>query len=497
MANKLYVITNKIGSNEKKVEIIKKFPYLTCCQWLCYYILVTAGSFIIIFKGGFRMGFFEKCFKLKENNTTVKTEIYAGLTTFMTMAYILIVNPNILGATGMNTGAVLTATAVASAIGTFCMAFFANYPFALAPGMGLNAYFAFTVVGQMGYSWQVALAAVFVEGIIFILLSLVNVREMIFNAIPTNLKAATSVGIGLFIAFIGMQNAGIIVDSATLVALGDVKNISVALALIGTVITMVFVIKRLKGALLWGILATYVLGILCQITGIYVVNPEAGMNSLLPNGIISLPPSISPVLFKMDFSSIGSLEFVVIIFSFLFVDLFDTLGTLIGVSTKAGFLNKEGKLPRIKGALMADAIGTTAGAALGTSTVTTFVESASGVSDGGRTGMTSFVVGIFFLIALIFTPIISVIPSFATAPALIVVGLFMIEQVGKIEFSDYTEGFPAFITILMMVVAYSISEGLVFGVISYVLLKLLTGKAKDLNPVIVIIAILFFIKLIS
>lgn len=443
------------------------------------------------------MSFFEGCFKLKENGTNVKTEIYAGLTTFMTMAYILIVNPNILGATGMNAGAVLTATAVASALGTFCMAFFANYPFALAPGMGLNAYFAFTVVGQMGYSWQMALTAVFVEGLIFILLSLVNVREMIFNAIPKNLKSATSVGIGLFIAFIGMQNAGIIVDSATLVALGDVKSISVALALIGTIITMIFVIKKVKGALLWGILATYILGIVCQLAGIYVVNPEAGMNSLIPSAIVSLPPSIEPVFFKLQFEHIFSLDFIVIIFSFLFVDLFDTLGTLIGVSSKAGFLDKEGKLPRIKGALMSDAVATTAGAVLGTSTVTTFVESASGVSDGGRTGLTSFVVGIFFIVALIFTPIISVIPSFATAPALITVGLFMIEQVAKIDFSDYTEGFPAFITILMMVVAYSISEGLVFGVLSYVLLKLFTGKAKDLNLVIVIIAILFFIKLLA
>lgn len=443
------------------------------------------------------MSFLESCFKLKEHNTSVRTEVLAGLTTFMTMAYILIVNPNILGATGMDSGAVLTATAVASAIGTFCMAFFANYPFALAPGMGLNAYFAYTVVLQNGYSWQVALAAVFVEGLIFILLSLVNVREMIFNSIPKNLKASVSVGIGLFIAFIGMQNAGIIVGGATLVELGDVRNISVALALIGTIITVIFVVKKIKGALLWGILATYVLGIICQLAGLYVVNPEAGVYSLIPGGIVSMPPSISPVLFKMDFSSVATLDFVIVIFSFLFVDLFDTLGTLIGVSTKAGFLDKDGKLPKIKGALMADAVATTAGACLGTSTVTTFVESASGVADGGKTGLTSFIVGLLFLVALIFTPIIQVIPSFATAPALIVVGLFMLENVGKIEFSDYTEGFPAFITILMMVVAYSISEGLVFGVLSYVLLKVFSGRAKELNPVIIVIGILFFIKLIA
>lgn len=439
----------------------------------------------------------EKVFKLKANNTTAKTEIFAGITTFMTMAYILVVNPSILGATGMDAGAVLTATAIASFIGTACMALFANYPFALGPGMGLNAYFAFTVVLQYGYTWQVALGAVFVEGLVFILLSLINVREAIFNSIPKNLKAATSVGIGLFIAFIGLQNAGIIVgNSSTLVALGDVHTVSVALALIGTIITVALVIRKVRGALLLGILITWLLGVICQLTGLYVVNPDAGMFSLIPTQIFSLPPSIKPVFMKMDFHAGNILDFVVIVFSFLFVDLFDTLGTLIGVSHKAGFLDKEGKLPRIKGALMADAVGTTAGAVLGTSTVTTFVESASGVSDGGRTGLTSFVAGLLFLVSLIFTPIITVIPSFATAPALIVVGLFMLENVTNIEFSDYTEGFPAFMTILMMIVAYSISEGLVFGMLSYILLKVLSGRAKELNPVIIIIGILFFIKLI-
>ncbi|MBS4959898.1 MAG: NCS2 family permease [Clostridiales bacterium] len=443
------------------------------------------------------MGFLESTFKLKENNTNVRTEIYAGLTTFMTMAYILVVNPNILGATGMDPGAILTATAVAAAIGTFCMAFFSNYPFALAPGMGLNAYFAFTVVLQKGYSWEMALAAVFIEGIIFIVLSMFNVREAMFNAIPKNMKSAVSVGIGLFIAFIGMQNAGIVVnEDSTLVALGNVKSVPVALALIGVIITVCLVVKKVKGALLWGILITYVIGIVCQLAGIYVVNPEAGMYSLIPSGIISAPPSISPILFKMDFSNVLSLDFVVIICSFLFVDIFDTLGTLIGVSTKAGYLDKDGKLPKIKGALLADAVATTAGACLGTSTVTTFVESASGVSDGGRTGLTSVVAGILFVVALIFTPIITVIPSFATAPALIVVGMFMIEQVGKIEFTDYTEGFPAFITILMMVVTYSISEGIVFGILSYTLLKIFTGRTKDLNPVILVIAVLFLGKLL-
>lgn len=441
------------------------------------------------------MAFLEKFFHLKDNKTTVKTELLAGITTFMTMAYILIVNPSILSATGMDAGAVLTATAIASFIGTACMALMSNYPFALAPGMGLNAYFAFTVVLQNGYSWQSALTAVFIEGLIFILLSLINVREAIFNAIPKNLKAATSVGIGLFIAFIGLQNAHVIVgDASTLVALGDVRTVPVALALIGTIITVALVVRKLRGALLWGILATWILGIICQLTGLYVVGPDTA--SLIPTALISAPPSIMPIAFKLDFSNILTLDFVIIVFSFLFVDLFDTLGTLIGVSTKAGYLDKDGKLPRIKGALLADAIGTTAGACLGTSTVTTFVESASGVTDGGRTGLTSLTCGLLFLVALLFSPIIGAIPTFATAPALIVVGLFMLEGVTKIDFADYTEGFPAFMTILMMVVAYSISQGLVFGVVSYVLLKLLSGRKKELNPVIVIIGILFAIKLI-
>lgn len=442
------------------------------------------------------MNFLESCFKLKQNNTTVKTEIYAGLTTFMTMAYILIVNPSLLSVSSMDSGAVLTATALGSAIGTFCMAALSNYPFALAPGMGLNAYFAYTVVLQMGYSWQMALAAVFVEGIIFIILSLINVREAIFNAIPKNMKSAVSVAIGLYIAFIGMQNAGIIVnEDSTLVTLGNVKDITVFLALVGTIITVVLVAKKVKGALLFGIIITYIIGIICQLTGIYTVNPDAGVYSLIPSGIVSTPPSLAPTFMKMDFSKVLTWDFFIVMFSFLFVDLFDTLGTLIGVSTKAGYLDKDGKLPRIKGALLADAIGTTAGAVLGTSTVTTFIESASGVTEGGRTGLTSAVVGLLFLIALIFSPIIMAIPSFATAPALIVVGLFMIEQVANIDFSDYTEGFPAFITIIMMVVAYSISTGLIFGVISYVLIKLFTGRSKELNPVIVIIAILFVLKL--
>ena len=333
------------------------------------------------------MNWLEKRFRLSENKTTVKTEIFAGITTFMTMAYILVVNPDILSAAGMDTGAVLTATAVASALATFCMAFFSNYPFALAPGMGLNAYFAYTIVLQYGYSWRQALAAVFIEGVVFIILSLANVRELIFDSIPLNLKSAVSVGIGLFIAFIGMQNAGIIVqDEATLVARGSMDNITVVLALIGTVITVVYALKKVRGALLWGILTTYLLGILCQLIGIYQVDPAMGRYSFLPSGIISMPPSLGPGLFQMDFGGIFSLDFIIIAFSLLFVDLFDTLGTLIGVSEKSGFLDEDGKLPKIKGAFLADAIGTTAGAMLGTSTVTTFVESSAGVADGGRTG---------------------------------------------------------------------------------------------------------------
>ena len=443
------------------------------------------------------MDFIEKCFKLKENKTTFKTELMAGLTTFMTMAYILVVNPSILSTTGMDAGALLTATCIASALGTFFMAFFANYPFVLAPGMGLNAYFAFTICAQKGYSWHVALAAVFIEGIIFIILSAINVREAIFNAIPANMKKAVSVGIGMYIAFIGLKNAGVVINNAsTCVSLGDVKTVPVALALIGTIITLVLVIRKVKGALLVGILITWILGIICQLAGVYVVDVEAGVYSLIPTGLISAPPSIAPIAGKLSFSGISIFDFIVVIFAFLFVDLFDTLGTLIGVSTKAGFLDKEGKLPRIMGALFADALATTVGAVLGTSTVTTFVESASGVSDGGRSGLTALTAGVLFLVALLFSPILTTIPSFATTPALVVVGLMMVENVRDIDFSDYTEGFPAFMTILMMVVCYSISEGLVFGVISYVLLKLFGGKKNELNPVIVIIAILFFLKLI-
>lgn len=439
----------------------------------------------------------ERKFKLKENKTTIKTEVMAGITTFMTMAYILIVNPGILSATGMDFNALITATALAAAVGTFAMALFANYPFALAPGMGLNAYFAYVVVLQMGYSWQLALTAIFIEGILFILLSLFKVREALFNAIPKTLKLAVSVGIGLFITFIGLQNAKIIVNNdATLVGLGDIKNITTVLALFGIIFTVFLLVKKVKGAILWGILATYLVGLVCQLTGLYVVNPELGMFSLIPAGILSTPPSLSPIFFKFEFSQVLSVNFLMVIFTFLFVDLFDTLGTLIGVSTKAGFLNEKGELPQIKEALLADAIATTAGAIFGTSTTTTYVESASGVADGGRTGLTSLTTGVLFLLALVFSPVISVIPSFATAPALIIVGLFMIEHVVDIDFTDYTEGLPAFLTILMMPMAYSISDGLAFGGISYVLIKLLSGRKKEIHPVMYVVSLLFLVYII-
>lgn len=390
----------------------------------------------------------EKFFKLSDNGTDVKTEVMAGITTFMTMAYILAVNPSIMAAAGMDQGAVFTATALASLIGTLLMAFLANYPFALAPGMGLNAYFAYTVVLGMGYSWQVALTAVFAEGIIFIILSLTNVREAIFNAIPQNLKAAVSVGIGLFIAFIGLQNAKIVIGGSTLLQLFSVENynlvngveasfqdvgITVLLAIIGIIITGILVIRNIKGNILWGILITWVLGIICQLAGLYVPNPELGFYGLLPDFSAGLSvPSLEPIFGKLDFSNVFSLNFIVVIFAFLFVDMFDTIGTLIGVSSKANMLDEEGKLPHIKGALLADSVATTAGAVLGTSTTTTFVESASGVSEGGRTGLTAVTTAILFGLALFLSPIFLAIPSFATAPALVVVGFYMLTSLSGI-----------------------------------------------------------------
>ena len=453
----------------------------------------------------------DKLFHLKENHTDVKTEVMAGITTFMTMAYILAVNPNILSASGMDRGSVFTATALSAFIASCLMALLSNYPFVLAPGMGLNAYFTYTVVLGMGYSWQQALAAVFAEGIIFILLSLTNVREAIFNSIPMNLKHAVSVGIGLFIAFIGLQNAKIVVgNDSTLVSILSFKSsvaegtfssqgITVLLALIGILVTAILLAKDVKGSILWGILITWVLGIICQLTHLYVPNADLGYYSLLPDFSSGISvPSMAPTFMKMDFSIVFSLDFVVIMFAFLFVDMFDTLGTLIGVASKADMLDKDGKLPNIKGALLSDAVGTTVGAMCGTSTVTTFVESASGVAEGGRTGLTSIVAGILFALSLLLSPIFLAIPSFATAPALIVVGYLMLTSVTKIDFSDMTEAIPCFIAIIAMPFMYSISEGISMGVISYVVINLITGKAKEkkISALMYILAVLFVLKYI-
>ncbi len=451
----------------------------------------------------------EKFFKLKENNTNVKTEVMAGITTFMTMAYILAVNPSILSETGMDANAVLIATALASFVGTLIMALLANYPFALAPGMGLNAYFAYTVVIGMGYSWQIALLAVFLEGILFIILSLTNVREAIFNAIPMTLKSAVSVGIGLFIAFIGLQDAKLVVNSdATLVTYQPFKEnlesvgVGAVLALIGVLLTAILLIKKVKGGILFGILATWILGMLCELVGIYVPNPDAGMYSTIPSAIVSLDfssfGSTFGQVFKADFSAIKIMDLIVIMFAFLFVDMFDTLGTLIGVASKADMLDKDGKLPRIKPALLADAIATSVGAIFGTSTTTTFVESASGVTEGGRTGLTAVVTGLLFLLSLIFSPLFLAIPSFAIAPALITVGFYMMGSVVKINFDDMSEAIPAFLCIAAMPLAYSISEGITIGVISWTLINLITGKAKEkkISIVMYILTVLFIIKYI-
>lgn len=453
----------------------------------------------------------EKFFKLKENNTNVKTEVLAGFTTFMTMAYILAVNPSILGEV-MNPGGVFIATALASVIGTLLMALLANYPFALAPGMGLNAYFTYTVVFTLGYTWQQALAAVFVEGIIFIILSVTNVREAIFNAIPQTLKYAVSCGIGLFIAFIGLQGANIVVNNdSTLVQFHDftkatfpTAGIGAVLALIGVLITAILLIKKVKGGILIGILATWILGILCEVTGIYKINADAGFYSLLPDFSNGLNlSSLGDVAFKLDFGALsnglkGFGNFMVVVFAFLFVDMFDTIGTLMGVSTKANMLDKNGKLPKIKGALLADAVATSAGALLGTSTTTTYVESATGVSEGGRTGLTSFTTAILFAISIFLSPIFLAIPSFATAPALITVGFYMMGSVLKINFDDMAEAIPAFLCIIAMPFMYSISDGIFFGVISYVIINIITGNAKKkkISILMYILAVLFILKYI-
>ena len=450
----------------------------------------------------------EKLFKLKQHGTTVKTEVVAGITTFMTMAYILAVNTNILADAGMNPNAVLIATAIASFIGTLCMALMANLPFVLSAGMGLNAYLAYTVVLGMGYSWQIALLAVFAEGLIFVILSLTNIREAIFNAIPLTLKRGVSVGIGLFIAFIGLQNAGLAVDASTLVTITSftenfsTQGICALLAVIGLLATAVLHIRKVKGAILIGIVVTWLLGILCQLTGLYAPTPEAGFYSLIPGGIISIDfSSLGQTVgqcFCIDWSAVRPLDFIVVIFAFLFVDLFDTLGTLIGVATKANMLDKDGKLPNVKPALLADAVGTSVGAVLGTSTVTTFVESASGVAAGGRTGLTALVAGILFLLATLFAPLFTAIPSFATAPALIMVGFLMVSSVTEIRFDDdnLVDAIPAYIAIIAMPLFYSISEGISLGIISYVVLNVCTGKAKRVAPLMYILALLFILKYI-
>lgn len=404
----------------------------------------------------------------------------------MTMAYILAVNPDILSETGMDKGAVFTATALASIVATLIMAFVAKLPFALAPGMGLNAFFAFTVVLGMGYSWQFALTAVFIEGIIFLLLTAFNIREIIVNSIPLNMKHSVSAGIGLFIAFIGLHNAGIVTSNpATLVSLGDITSAPAITALIGLILTGVLLALKVKGALLIGIVASTLIGIPLGVTH-------------LPEGIklVSLPPSIDSVFFQFDFSKVFTVDMVVVLFTFLFVDMFDTVGTLVGVSSKAGMLDEKGNVPRAKQALFADAVGTTVGAMLGTSTVTTYVESASGVSEGGRTGLTSLTVAGMFLLALFFAPLFIMIPGAATAPALIMVGLFMLSPIQKIDLNDFTEAIPAFLTIIIMPLTYSIAEGIVFGMLSYVFLKMLTGKFRDLSITMYIIALLFIAKIV-
>ena len=426
----------------------------------------------------------ENFFKLKENNTDARTEVLAGITTFMTMAYILIVNPLILSETGMDKGGVFTATALSSAIATLVMALYAKYPFALAPGMGLNAFFTYSVVLNMHHSWQFALTAVLIEGIIFILLSAVKAREAIFNAIPMNLKNAVSVGIGLFIAFIGLANAGIVEQGGAIVQLGNLKSPTALLAIIGLIITGILLVKKVRGALLIGIIITTIIGIPMKVTA-------------LPTSILSLPPSLKNVAFKfVGWDQILSKDMFVVMFTFLFVDIFDTVGTLVGVSSKADMLDKEGKLPRVSQALMADAIGTVAGACLGTSTVTTYVESASGVAEGGRTGLTSLVTAGLFALSLLFAPIFTIVPGAATAPVLILVGSFMMSSVKKIDFDDFTESIPAFLTIAMMPFTFSIADGMVWGVISYTLLRLFSGRHKEVSLTMYLLSALFVVWLV-
>ena len=444
----------------------------------------------------------EKLFHLKANNTNVKTEVIGGITTFMTMAYILAVNPLILSASGMDSQAILMATALAAFIGTMVMAFAANYPFALAPGLGLNAYFAYTVCGAMGYSWQFALLAVFVEGLVFIVLSVTNIREAIFNAIPLTLKKGVSVGIGLFVAFIGLQNAGLVVnsDSTLVTVINFTENFKTAgigalLAVIGLLITIILYIKKMKGSILVGILATWVLGMVCEGIGLYEGTSLFPAWSEFDLGAIG---KTFGQCFQADVEINGQffINFFVVIFAFLFVDMFDTLGTVIGVANKAKMIDENGKLPRIREVLLADAVATSAGAILGTSTTTTFVESSAGVSEGARTGLASVVTGLLFLVSIFLSPVFIAIPGFATAPALIFVGFLMVMAVTEIDFEDFIEAIPAYLCLIAMPLFYSISEGICLGVISYVVIHLVCGKRKDITPLMYVLAVLFVLKYI-
>lgn len=423
-----------------------------------------------------------KLFGFDPRTMNVKTEILAGITTFLTMAYILAVNPNILGSVGMDKGAVFTTTAIVAVLATLVMALYAKMPFALAPGMGLNAFFAYTVCTTMGYSWQFALAAVFIEGLIFILLTVTNLRDIIVNAIPASLRNAIGPGIGLYIAFIGLKNGGVIVHSdATFVTLGAITHGSGLLSVIGIVLTGVLLILNVRGALLLGILGTALIGIPMGLTAY--------------GGVADIPPSIAPIAFQFDFSRLFTIDMLIVIFTFLFIDMFDTIGTLVGVSTKAGMI-KDGKVPRLRKAFMADALGTTFGALLGSSTVTTYVESASGVAQGGRSGLTAFTTAICFAMALLFAPIFLAIPGAATCPVLVIVGLFMLSPIKDIDFDDYSESIPAFICLILMPLTYSISDGILIGVISYVLLNLLGRKYRKLTPAMYVLAVLFVLKYI-
>ena len=440
----------------------------------------------------------EKLFKLKQHNTNIKTELLAGLTTFMAMAYILAVNPQILSATGMDAEALFTATAVAAAIATFCMAFFANYPIALASGMGLNAFFAYTIVLAKGYSWQVALTAVLIEGAIFMLLAVFKFRAAIVNAIPKNLKLAITAGIGIFIAVVGLKNAGVFTAEGGLLSEGALTSPQVVLALVGVVITAILLKKNVKGAVLLGVLATWVLGMGAQLVGWYTIDFAAEAYSIYPEQIIKMPPSIAPIFFKFDFAGAWKLglDFLLVVFAFLMVDMFDTVGTLVGVAKQADLLDKDDKLPKAGAALMADAVGTTAGACLGVSTVTSYIESAAGVGVGGRTGLTSITTGLLFLVALFFSPIFLAIPGFATAPALVVVGVMMMKAVKDIDWDDFSIAVPAFVAIVLMPITYSIANGILYGFLTYTLIKLITGKPKDVSIIIYIVDVLFILKLL-